>query len=207
MSTTQQDSQSASIMRDFINYFIKNPIAGNLLMIGLFLIGILGLMNMKSTFFPEEDSKLISIQVVYPGASPEEIEEGVVNKVEENLRGLTGVDRITSVSSENAGSVSVEVAKGYDTDIILQDVKNAVDRISSFPAFTIFDRVFGTYTSLCFVLVLVVCNVGCMKTFTILVLKDLAISLPKLNLLLICCKISFSTFLYVYICCCPFKFA
>ncbi|MEM1320114.1 MAG: efflux RND transporter permease subunit [Bacteroidota bacterium] len=133
MSTTQPDNTSPSILRGFINYFIKNPIAGNLLMIGLFLIGILGLMNMKSTFFPEEESKLISIRVPYLGASPEEIEEGVVNKIEENLRGLTGVDRITSISAEDLGSVSVEVAKGYDTDIILQDVKNTVDRINSFP--------------------------------------------------------------------------
>ena len=103
-------------------------------MFAFLIMGVAGLLNMKSTFFPEVESRVISIQATYPGSSPEEIEEGIVNKIEENLRGLTGVERVTSVSNENAGSITVEVLKGYDTDIILQDVKNAVDRISSFPA-------------------------------------------------------------------------
>ena len=120
-------------MKRFINYFIKYPIAANLLMFGILLLGIVGGSNMKSTFFPEVESRNITIQIVYPGASPEEIEEGIVSKIEENLKGVTGVERYTSVSRENSGSVTVEVFKGYDTDIILQDVKNAVDQISSFP--------------------------------------------------------------------------
>lgn len=121
-------------MRSIINYFIKFPIAANLLMFGFLIMGVVGLLNMKSTFFPEVESRIISVQATYPGSSPEEIEEGIVNKIEENLKGLTGVERVTSVSNENAGRITVEVLKGYDTDIILQDVKNAVDRISSFPA-------------------------------------------------------------------------
>lgn len=120
-------------MRGFINYFIKYGVAANLLMVGLLILGVVSMFSIKSTFFPEVDSRIISIQIVYPGASPEEIEEGVVSKIEENLKGLTGVERYTSVSSENAGTVTVEVFKGYDTDVVLQDVKNAVDRINSFP--------------------------------------------------------------------------
>ncbi|MEM6964188.1 MAG: efflux RND transporter permease subunit, partial [Bacteroidota bacterium] len=121
-------------MKGLIAYFIKYPIASNLLMTAIFVFGIYGLLNMSSTFFPESESKYISIQSVYLGASPEEIEEGVVTKIEENVRGLTGVERVTSTSSENLGSVSVEVARGYDIDLILTDVKNSVDRINSFPA-------------------------------------------------------------------------
>ena len=120
-------------MTSLINYFIKHSIAANLLMVSLFVLGIVGMLGMKSTFFPEVESRIISIQAIYPGASPEEVEEGIVNKIEENLKGLTGVERVTSTSSENTGSIQVEVFKGYDTDIILQDVKNAVDRIPSFP--------------------------------------------------------------------------
>ncbi|MBB4078761.1 multidrug efflux pump subunit AcrB [Lewinella aquimaris] len=120
-------------MKGFINYFIKYPVAANLLMFGLLLMGGLSLLQMKSTFFPETPSREIFIQVIYPGASPEEVEEGIVNKIEENLKGLTGVERYTSVSSENSGTITVEVLKGYDTDVILQDVKNEVDRVSSFP--------------------------------------------------------------------------
>lgn len=120
-------------MRGFINYFIKYGVAANLLMFGLLILGVVSMFSIKSTFFPEAESRIISIQIVYPGASPEEIEEGVIQKIEENLKGLTGVERYTSVSSENSGTVTVEVFKGYDTDVILQDVKNAVDRINSFP--------------------------------------------------------------------------
>jgi len=120
-------------MRSIVKYFINNEIAGNILMILLFIIGLVGLSQMKTTFFPEVESRVISIQAVYPGSSPEEIEEGIVSKIEENLKGLTGIERVTSVSSENSGSVTVEILKGYDTDVILQDVKNAVDGINSFP--------------------------------------------------------------------------
>jgi multidrug efflux pump subunit AcrB len=120
-------------MKSIIDYFIKNEIAGNILMILLFIVGVFGFFQMKTTFFPEIESRIINIQCIYPGSSPEEIEEGVISKIEENLKGLTGLERVTSISSENSGTVTVEVLKGYDTDIVLQDVKNAVDRINSFP--------------------------------------------------------------------------
>ncbi len=121
-------------MKQFINYFIKFPVAANLIMIGLLALGVVGIFNMKSTFFPEVPSRIISIQLVYPGSSPEEMEEGVVKRIEENLKGVTGVERYTSVSRENSGSITVEVLKGYNTDDVLVDVRNAVDQIASFPA-------------------------------------------------------------------------
>ncbi|MEZ4988277.1 MAG: efflux RND transporter permease subunit [Saprospiraceae bacterium] len=120
-------------MRGIVSYFIKYPVAANLLMFAILIMGYFGATSIKTTFFPEVESRIISIQTVYPGASPEEVEEGIVSKIEDNLKGLTGIERYTSVSSENAGSITVEVLKGYDTDVILQDVKNAVDRINSFP--------------------------------------------------------------------------
>ncbi len=121
-------------MRATIKYFLDNPLAGNLLMFSILIFGLFGLFQMQSTFFPETPSRLLAIQVVYPGSSPEEIEDGIILKIEENLRGLTGVERVTSVSRENGGSLTVEVQQGYDPDLILTDVKNAVDQISSFPA-------------------------------------------------------------------------
>lgn len=120
-------------MRQFIAYFIKYPITGNVLMVVLLVFGVMGLSSLKSTFFPESETKLIAIELAYPGASPEEIEEGVVAKIEDNLEGVSGIDRVTSVSRENAGSVTVEIKRGKDIDAILSDVKNAVDQISSFP--------------------------------------------------------------------------
>jgi len=120
-------------MKNLISYFVKYPIAANLLMVGIFILGIFGLANMKSTFFPEEVERFINIRTTFLGASPQEIEEGIVAKIEENLKGVTGVERVTSVSQENSGFVTVEVLKGYDADAVLQDVKNAVDAINSFP--------------------------------------------------------------------------
>ena len=121
-------------MRAIVRYFVRYPIAANLVMIGLLILGIFGALNMKSTFFPEVPSRIISIQFVLPGAAPEEIEEGIIDKVEENLKGVTGIDRLTSVSQENSGSVTVEVLEGYDANLVVDDVRNAVDRIPSFPA-------------------------------------------------------------------------
>ena len=120
-------------MRGIIKYFLDNPIAGNMLMFFLFIMGIFSLFSIKSTFFPEVETTIITVQTVYPGASPEEVEEGIVSKIEENLKGITGIERTTSVSSENLGVVTVEVFQGYDIDEVLRDVKNAVDQTPSFP--------------------------------------------------------------------------
>lgn len=120
-------------MRKLISYFIKYPVAVNVLMIGIIVFGVLGMLQMKSSFFPLNDSKIISVSVTYPGASPLEIEEGIILKIEDNLKGLVGIDRVTSVSNENSGQVTVEIEKGRDIDVMLQEVKNAVDRVPSFP--------------------------------------------------------------------------
>ncbi|MGK0414101.1 MAG: multidrug efflux pump subunit AcrB [Polaribacter sp.] len=121
-------------MKKIITYFIKYPVAVNVIIIAFVIFGLLGAFSMKSSFFPLVDSQLIRISLVYPGASPAEMEEGVVLKIEDNLKGIVGVERVTSVSSENAASVNVEVEKGKNIDIVLSDVKNAVDRVPSFPS-------------------------------------------------------------------------
>ncbi|MEM6263245.1 MAG: efflux RND transporter permease subunit [Bacteroidota bacterium] len=120
-------------MKNIISYFIKYPVTGNVILILILVFGFFGLKSLRSTFFPEEPTKKVAIILTYPGASPEEIEEGVVAKVEDNLEGVTGIDRITSTSSENLGRVVVEMIKGYDIDVLLQDVKNGVESINSFP--------------------------------------------------------------------------
>ncbi len=120
-------------MRGFITYFIKYPVVGNVLLFLLIGFGIMSAFKMKSRFFPAIPSRNITVQVTYPGASPEEIEEGIILKIEDNLKGTTGIERITSTSNENAGSINIEIIKGNDIDVVLQEVKNAVDRISSFP--------------------------------------------------------------------------
>ena len=120
-------------MEGLIRYFVKYNLVGDLLMIALLVSGWVGLGSIKSNFFPVIESKTIQIQVIYPGASPAEIEEGIVAKIEENLQGIAGLDQVKSVCSET-GNITVSPVKiANETDDILQDVKNAVDRIASFP--------------------------------------------------------------------------
>ncbi len=121
-------------MRKIITYFIKYPVAVNVMILAFVIFGLIGVFNMKSSYFPLVDSQLIRISLLYPGASPAEMEEGVILKIEDNLKGIVGVERVTSVSSENAASVNIEVEKGKNIDIVLSDVKNAVDRVPSFPS-------------------------------------------------------------------------
>ena len=120
-------------MSSIIKYFINNALAANLLMIGILIMGFFGMSNTKKLFFPEVKDKFIVVQAAYLGASPEEVEEGVVSKVEEAIKGVSQIDRITSKSLENQGTVSIETEENADIDVVLTDVKNAVDAISSFP--------------------------------------------------------------------------
>ncbi|ALJ04911.1 RND transporter [Pseudalgibacter alginicilyticus] len=120
-------------MRKLIAYFIKYHVAVNIFILAFLVFGVLGVLSLKSSFFPLIDSKIINVSISYPGASPQEIEEGVVLKIEDNLKGLKGVDRVTSVSRENSGTITVEIEKGENIDFMLLEVKNAVDRVPSFP--------------------------------------------------------------------------
>jgi multidrug efflux pump subunit AcrB len=120
-------------MRKLIAYFIKHSVAVNVVMWTFIVFGIVGAYNLKSSFFPLIDSKNISISVTYPGASPQEVEEGIILKIEDNLKGLNGVERVTSTSRENSGSINVEIEKGKNVDFMLLEIKNAVDRVPSFP--------------------------------------------------------------------------
>lgn len=88
---------------------------------------------MKSSFFPLQDSKIININIAYPGSAPEEIEEGIILKIEDNLKGLEGIDRVTSTARESGGSITVEIERGENIDAMLTEVKNAVDRVPTFP--------------------------------------------------------------------------
>jgi multidrug efflux pump subunit AcrB len=120
-------------MRKIITYFIKHHVAVNIFILAFFVFGLIGWFSLKSSFFPLVDAKIINIAIAYPGASPQEIEEGIVLQIEDNLKGLEGVDRVTSVSKENSGTITVEIEKGEDIDFMLLEVKNAVDRVPSFP--------------------------------------------------------------------------
>ena len=101
-------------MRKIITYFVKYPKAVNILVMFFIVFGISGVIALKSSFFPLIDSKFISINAIYPGASPQEVEEGVIFKIEENLKGIAGITRVTSTSRENSGSILIETDEDFD---------------------------------------------------------------------------------------------
>lgn len=120
-------------MRKIIAYFIKYHVAVNVVIIAFLVFGVFGAKALKSSFFPLSEAKNITVSITYPGASPLEVEEGIVLQIEDNLKGLEGVDRVTSSSRENSGNINVEIEKGRDIDFMLLEVKNAVDRVPTFP--------------------------------------------------------------------------
>lgn len=120
-------------MKKIIEYFVKYPVLGNAVMTLVIVFGVFSFMTMKTTFFPDSDVRFITITASYPGASPEEIEEGIVTKIEDAIKGITGVERTTSTSSENAATIMVELEYGADENVVIQDVQSNVNSISSFP--------------------------------------------------------------------------
>jgi multidrug efflux pump subunit AcrB len=121
-------------MRKIIERFVEFPVYANMIIVVVLIAGGLSLANMKKSFFPETESRFLSVSVFYPGASPVEMEEGVTSRIEEAIRGLIGIKEITSTSVENMASVSIETTGEYPINEILQEVKNAVDGISSLPS-------------------------------------------------------------------------
>ncbi|MBD0402612.1 efflux RND transporter permease subunit [Flammeovirga sp. EKP202] len=120
-------------MKKLISYFIKFPVAVNLVMALTLVMGFITASKITSTFMPNAPQRFIYVDVVYPGSSAEEVEEGVILKIEEELKGLEGLDQITSYAQENVGKITLEMFKGTDMDEALTRVKNVVEGIASFP--------------------------------------------------------------------------
>ena len=115
-------------MKRIIEHFIKYPIWVKTGLLLIFIFGWVGLKQMKTNFFTPIHSDLIKIFITNPGTSPEEIEKGIVIKIENNLKGIPGIEEIKSISAENNASFSITIKKGSPSEEVLQDVKNAVDR-------------------------------------------------------------------------------
>jgi len=116
-----------------VAWMARNPVAANLLMLVLMVGGVIVGSRIQQEVFPEFELDMVQVQVPYPGASPAEVEQGIVLAIEEAVRGLDGVKRVTSEADEGGASVFVELLLGADSGRAQQDIKNAVDRITSFP--------------------------------------------------------------------------
>jgi len=116
-----------------IAWFARNHVAANLLLVGLVAGGLVSLPLIQQKSFPDINIEVIQIGVPYPGAAPEEVEEGVCVRIEEELQGISGIERITSTATEGACGVTAELITGYPVDRALAEIKNAVDAITTFP--------------------------------------------------------------------------
>ena len=119
--------------RGVLAWFASNRVAANLLMMVIFVAGGLSLWRMKVEVFQDLDPGLIRVEVVYPGASPVEVEEGICVRAEEAIKGIDGIKRISSDALEGMGIVVAELEDYADDREVLDDVKSAVDRILDFP--------------------------------------------------------------------------
>ncbi|HYC01493.1 MAG TPA: efflux RND transporter permease subunit [Candidatus Limnocylindrales bacterium] len=120
-------------MNRVIAWFAANSVAANLLIAVIFVGGLLTLPTIKQEIFPEFETDMVTVSVLYPGASPAEIEETINIRIEEKIAGLEGVKKITSTAAENVGAVVVQAQTGTSPRELLDDVKSQVDAIDSFP--------------------------------------------------------------------------
>ena len=120
-------------MKNAVKWMAQNHVAANLLMLFLVLGGIIKGLDMKQEVFPEMALDKVQITVEYPGAGPEEVEDGILLKIEDSLTGVNGIEEIRATATEGRAQVLAEVRTGEDVNLVLQDIKSEIDRIDTFP--------------------------------------------------------------------------
>ncbi|MDO6444714.1 efflux RND transporter permease subunit [Colwellia sp. 1_MG-2023] len=119
--------------KGLIAWFARNSVAANLLMIFILIGGLLTIQTINKQMFPQVKINWISYSAPYPGAAPQEVEEGITIKIEEALETVQGLKRVITYSNRNYSNGWFEVELDYDPQIVLEEVKSAIDSISSFP--------------------------------------------------------------------------
>ncbi len=116
-----------------VGWMAENHVAANMLMLVLLGGGLAAAFTIRQEVFPSYELDIVNFRMAYPGASPEEVEQGIILVVEEQVRGLEVVKRMEATASEGSASVAIELIDGVDPNRAMQDIKTAIDRISSFP--------------------------------------------------------------------------
>ena len=120
--------------KGIIAWFTQNPVAANLLMVSLIILGLVSMNDIRKEAFPSMEPRFITISMVYDSGDAEQAEEGIAIKIENALEALPGIKRITSTSHANGSTVQVEKETEYDLDVLFTDIKAEVDSIYNFPS-------------------------------------------------------------------------
>ena len=134
----RRERRDASVTADvrekgLLAWMARNHVAANLLMLTLIGGGMIVAWDIKQEVFPEYVLDFIDVNVSYPGASPKEVEEGIILAVEDEVRSLDGIKEINSSAWEGSGRTNIELTEDADPNKMLQEIKAAIDRIRSFP--------------------------------------------------------------------------
>ena len=119
--------------KGLIGWFAANHVAANLMMIFIIAAGLYTVLSIKKESFPPFNFDMITVSVPYPGAGPEEVEEGIVVKIEEAIEDIEGIREYRGVAYEGTGQVNIEVRNGFEIGDVTDEVKLAVDGINTFP--------------------------------------------------------------------------
>ncbi len=119
--------------RGMIAWMTRNGVTANLLMVVLMAGGFMASLQIKKEVFPEFALDVVSVNVAYPGASPEDVEQGIVLVVEEALQGIEGIEEITSAANEGSARITAELTADAEPNTVFQDIQQAVSRINTFP--------------------------------------------------------------------------
>ena len=120
-------------MKNIVTWLVEHPTIVNLMLVGMLIASFISIDSMPKESFPETALDLIVIQNIYRGAGPKEIEKGILLKIEDAVQGIAGVDLIRAEAKENVGMVQVELTRGANVQQVLQDVKDKLEQINTFP--------------------------------------------------------------------------
>ncbi|MBU0971683.1 MAG: efflux RND transporter permease subunit [Proteobacteria bacterium] len=126
-------AQESQGIKGPVAWMAGNSVAANLLMAVLLIGGLMMGFNIKQEVFPEFSLDMVNITVAYPGASPEEVENGIILAIEEAVQDLEGIDEIIASANEGSASITIEALEGTDINRLWQEVKSEVDRIDTLP--------------------------------------------------------------------------
>lgn len=121
-------------MKSIVNWAVANRPAMNILMVAVVFVGYFFTNKLNRELFPEFDMEQVTVTVSYPGAAPDEVEEGICQKIEEAVRSVTGVEEVTSSATEGSATVNIELESGIDdVERAVSEIRAEVDRIDTFP--------------------------------------------------------------------------